>query len=68
LFQAFNLTKRANFGSNYHNSSAFMQPQGFINPSSVTISRSFSADSASPSNNSTCHSFVFRKPIFSGFI
>jgi len=47
LFQAFNLTKRANFGSNYHNtpnSSAFMQPQGLINPSSVTISRSFSGE------------------------
>jgi len=47
FFQAFNLTNRANFGSNYHNtpnSSAFMQPQGFINPSSVTIPRSFNGE------------------------
>jgi hypothetical protein len=47
FFQAFNLTNRANFGSNFHNtpnSAAFMQPQGFINPSSVTIPRSFSGE------------------------
>jgi hypothetical protein len=46
FFQAFNLSNRANFGSNYNtpNSSAFMQPQGFINPSTVTIPRSFNGE------------------------
>lgn len=47
FFQAFNLTNRANFGSNYYNTpnkAQFMQPAGFINPSSVTIPRSFNGE------------------------
>jgi hypothetical protein len=47
FFQAFNLTNRADFGNDYHNtpnSAALMQPQGFINPSSVSIPRSFNGE------------------------
>jgi hypothetical protein len=44
IAQAFNLTNRANYGSNYNNNIAslgtFGHPGGFINPSSTTIPRS----------------------------
>ena len=44
MFQAFNLTNHANFGNDFSGtvgSSTFMQPVGFINPSSTTTPRSF---------------------------
>jgi Carboxypeptidase regulatory-like domain len=47
LFQAFDLTNRANFGGSYQGnirSSAFGQPTGFITPSSVVIPQFFSGE------------------------
>ncbi|HYM06187.1 MAG TPA: carboxypeptidase regulatory-like domain-containing protein [Terriglobales bacterium] len=47
IFQAFDLTNRANFGNNYVGnirSSQFMQPNGFITPSGVIVPRSFSGE------------------------
>jgi hypothetical protein len=47
FFQAFNLTNRANYGNNFFNtpnSTSFMQPAGFINPSSTSIPRSFNGE------------------------
>jgi hypothetical protein len=47
MFQAFDLTNRANFGGNFQGSirsSAFEQPKGFITPSSVIIPHSFSGE------------------------
>ena len=47
LFQAFDLTNRANFGGNYQGnirSSTFGQPTGFITPSSVVIPQFFSGE------------------------
>jgi hypothetical protein len=47
MFQAFDLTNRANFGGNFQGSirsSAFDQPKGFITPSSVIIPHSFSGE------------------------
>lgn len=47
IFQAFDLTNRANFGNNYVGnirSSKFMQPNGFITPSGVIVPRSFSGE------------------------
>ena len=47
IFQAFDLTNRANFGGNFQGSirsSAFDQPKGFITPSSVIIPHSFSGE------------------------
>lgn len=47
FFQAFNMTNRANYGNNFFNtpnSSSFMQPAGFINPSSTSIPRSFNGE------------------------
>lgn len=43
MYQAFNITDRANHGNNFGGvvgSSTFLQPAGFINPSSVTTPRS----------------------------
>jgi hypothetical protein len=46
--QFFNLTNRANYGSNFHNDvqnpSNFGTPAGFINPSSTIIPRSFQSE------------------------
>ncbi|MBO0723974.1 MAG: hypothetical protein J2P52_00115, partial [Blastocatellia bacterium] len=47
LFQAFDLTNRANFGNNFDgniNSSTFGKPTGFITPSGVFVPRSFSGE------------------------
>ncbi len=49
FFQGFNLTNRANFGANYDGvvsdaSTTFLQPKGFINPSSTVIPRSFTGE------------------------
>jgi hypothetical protein len=47
IFQAFDLTNRANFGNNYDGnirSPTFRQPLGFITPSGVIVPRSFSAE------------------------
>ncbi|MCU1242154.1 MAG: TonB-dependent receptor, partial [Candidatus Acidoferrum typicum] len=47
FFQAFNMTNRANYGNNFFNtpnSSSFMQPAGFINPSSTSVPRSFNGE------------------------
>ncbi|MEQ1472889.1 MAG: TonB-dependent receptor [Candidatus Acidiferrum sp.] len=44
IFQAFDLTNKTNYGSNFHNtntSSAFRTPEGFINPSSSFTPRAF---------------------------
>jgi hypothetical protein len=44
IFQAFDLTNKTNYGSNFHNtntSAAFMTPEGFINPSSSFTPRAF---------------------------
>ncbi len=49
FFQGFNLTNRANFGSNYDGnvsdaSSTFLKPLGFVNPSSTVTPRSFTGE------------------------
>ncbi len=47
IFQAFDLTNRANFGANFQNnirSSQFGKPTGFITPSSVVIPQFFSGE------------------------
>jgi len=47
IFQAFDLTNRANFGGNYQSnirSSAFGNPTGFITPSSVVIPQFFAGE------------------------
>jgi outer membrane receptor protein involved in Fe transport len=47
IFQAFDLTNRANFGNNFDgdiNSSTFGKPTGFITPSGVFVPRSFSGE------------------------
>jgi hypothetical protein len=54
LTQLFNLTNRANFGNNFDGNvndfsanrtkNTFMQPIGYINPSSMVIPRAFSAE------------------------
>jgi hypothetical protein len=47
IFQAFDLTNRANFGSNYVGSvraTNFLQPNGFITPSGVIVPRAFSGE------------------------
>ena len=47
IFQAFDLTNRANFGSNYQGnikSGQFQQPLGFITPSGVIVAHSFSGE------------------------
>ena len=47
IFQAFDLTNKTNFGSNFHNtntSGSFMKPEGFINPSSSFTPRAFSGE------------------------
>jgi hypothetical protein len=47
IFQAFDLTNRANFGGNYQGnirSSQFGQPVGFVTPSSVVIPQFFSGE------------------------
>ena len=49
FFQGFNLTNRANYGSNYDGNVAdaatsFLKPLGFINPSSTVIPRSFTGE------------------------
>lgn len=47
IFQAFNLTNHANYGNDFGNninSTTFKHPVGFINPSSTSIPRSFSAE------------------------
>jgi len=44
IFQAFDLTNKTNYGSNFHNtntSGAFLTPEGFINPSSSFTPRAF---------------------------
>jgi outer membrane receptor protein involved in Fe transport len=44
IFQAFDLTNKTNYGSNFHNtntSAAFLTPEGFINPSSSFTPRAF---------------------------
>ena len=44
MFQGFNLTNKTNFGNNISNvatSSKFLQPAGYINPSSTTMPRAF---------------------------
>ena len=44
IFQAFDLTNKTNFGSNFHNtntSGSFMKPEGFMNPSSSFTPRAF---------------------------
>ena len=53
IFQAFDLTNRANFGNNFVGnirSGQFQQPNGFITPSGVIVPRSFSGEAG----------FVFR--------
>ncbi len=47
IFQAFNVTNRANFGGNYQGnirSSAFATPVGFMTPSSVVIPQFFAGE------------------------
>jgi len=47
IFQAFDVTNRANFGNNYVGdvrNSDFRTPNGFITPSGVTVPRSFSGE------------------------
>ncbi|HEU0176062.1 MAG TPA: carboxypeptidase regulatory-like domain-containing protein [Blastocatellia bacterium] len=47
IFQAFDLTNRANFGNSFDgnvNSSTFRKPLGFITPSGVFVPRSFSGE------------------------
>src|SRR6266403_963949 len=47
IFQAFDLTNKTNFGSNFHNtntSGSLMKPEGFINPSSSFTPRAFSGE------------------------
>jgi hypothetical protein len=47
IFQAFDITNRANFGGNYQSnirSASFGQPTGFITPSSVVIPQFFSGE------------------------
>lgn len=47
IFQAFDLTNRANFGGSYQTSirsAVFMQPTGFITPGGVIVPRSFSGE------------------------
>lgn len=49
FFQGFNLTNRANYGSNYDGvvadaATTFLQPNGFINPSSTVVPRSFTGE------------------------
>ncbi len=47
IFQAFDVTNRANFGGNYQGnikSSAFATPNGFITPSSVVIPQFFAGE------------------------
>lgn len=47
LFQAFDLTNRANFGNNYVGnirSTQFMKPNGFITPNGVIVPHSFSGE------------------------
>jgi hypothetical protein len=47
IFQAFNLTNRANFGNNFNGnirSATFGKPLGFIAPSGVFVPRSFSGE------------------------
>ncbi len=49
IFQAFDLTNRANFGNQFVGnvqSTKFRQPNGFITPSGVTVPRSFSGEIA----------------------
>jgi len=45
MFQAFNLTNKTNYGNNIVNTatsgSQFLQPAGYINPSSSVIPRAF---------------------------
>lgn len=47
IFQAFNLTNRANYGNDFDgtiSSDTFRQPVGFINPTSTTTPRSFTGE------------------------
>ena len=49
FFQGFNLTNRANYGNNYDGNvndytSTFLQPLGFVNPSSTVPPRSFTGE------------------------
>jgi hypothetical protein len=47
IFQAFDLTNRANFGGNYQGnirSATFMQPTNFITGSGVIVPKSFSGE------------------------
>lgn len=47
IFQAFDLTNRANFGNNYDGNvrnTSFAQPLGYITPSGVIVPHSFSAE------------------------
>jgi hypothetical protein len=47
IFQAFDLTNRANFGGTYQTSiraANFMQPTGFITPAGVIVPKSFSGE------------------------
>ena len=44
IFQAFNLTNKTNYGNDFHNTNTsgdFLQPEGYINPSSTTTPRAF---------------------------
>ncbi len=44
IFQAFNLTNKTNYGSNFHNTNtagSFLTPEGFINPGSSFTPRAF---------------------------
>jgi len=44
MFQAFNLTNKTNYGSNFHNTNTagtFLTPEGFINPASSFTPRAF---------------------------
>jgi len=49
FYQAFNMTNRANYGPNYDvnvsdAATSFLQPLGFINPSSTVVPRSFTGE------------------------
>jgi hypothetical protein len=47
MFQAFNLTNKTNFGNDFSGTATsknFMQPAGYINPSSTTMPRSFTGE------------------------
>jgi Carboxypeptidase regulatory-like domain len=49
FYQAFNISNRANYGSNYDVNvsdfkTSFLQPLGFINPSSTVVPRSFTGE------------------------